>query len=204
MDELKWLTDEQQRVWRTYLLGGAELLERLDAALRPFDLSLNEYSVLVCLQESPEQRLRMSELADAVHQSRSRLTHTINRMEAAGRVERTTCGADRRGVWAQLTERGLALLTEAAPAHVASVRRHFVDASRPEDFAALGRVFDAVLDTPRDDGQMAPRQLLRVAPTPTSFGSPTSFVADDDVLCDAADPDDTVEADDPRFIRAGS
>jgi DNA-binding MarR family transcriptional regulator len=200
VDEVRWLTDEQQRIWRTYLLGGAELLERMDGALRPFDLSLNEYSILVCLQESPDHRLRMSELADAVHQSRSRLTHTINRMEAAGRVERTTCGADRRGVWAQLTDVGLALLTEAAPAHVASVRKHFVDAAAAADFAALGRVFDAVLDTPRDDGRMAPRQLLRVAPNLNDF-EPSEDPSDSD----RPDPDDTpehAEPGDPRFSHA--
>jgi len=187
------LSESEQRVWRTYLLGAAELLERLDTALRPFGLTLNEYSILVCLSESPDRRLRMSELADAVHQSPSRLTHTISRMELAGRVERTTCGADRRGVWAQLTDAGMKLLEDAAPAHVASVRRHFVDAAGPDDFAALGRVFDAVLDTPRDNGTMAPRQLLRVAPSPT---------ASPEEAADEADPDDTAEfaePDDPRL-----
>jgi DNA-binding MarR family transcriptional regulator len=167
MNEPRWLSDSEQQTWRTYLLGAAELLERLDAALRPYDLSLNEYSILVCLSEIPDHRLRMSELADAVHQSRSRLTHTITRMEAAGRVTRTTCGADRRGVWAELTDEGRALLDRAAPAHVASVRRHFVDAGTPEDFAALGRVFDALMDIPRDDGTLAPRHLTQVAPAPT-------------------------------------
>jgi DNA-binding MarR family transcriptional regulator len=167
MTNTRWLSDAEQRIWRTYLLGAAELLERLDVALRPYGLSLNEYSILVCLSESPDRRLRMSELADAVHQSRSRLTHTITRMEQAGRVRRTTCGADRRGVWAELTERGEQLLSEAAPAHVESVRRHFVDAGGADDFAALGRVFDALMDVPRDDGTMAPRHLIQVAPSPT-------------------------------------
>ena len=49
--------------------------------------------------------MRMSELADAVHQSRSRLTHTITRMEKADLVQRTSCPTDRRGVWAELTAR---------------------------------------------------------------------------------------------------
>lgn len=167
MSETRWLTDAEQRIWRTYLLGAAELLERMDVALRPYDVTLNEYSILVCLSESPDRRMRMSELADAVHQSRSRLTHTVTRMEDAGRVTRTTCGADRRGVWAELTDTGMALLESAAPAHVASVRRHLVDAAGPADIAALGRVFDAVLDHPRDDGTSTPRRWPRVPPCPT-------------------------------------
>lgn len=166
MEDTRWLSDAEQHIWRTYLLGAAELLERLDSALRPYDVSLNEYSILVCLSEVEGNRLRMSELADAVHQSRSRLTHTIARMELDGRVRRTTCGVDRRGVWAELTPEGLALLDRAAPAHVASVRRHLVDAAGAGDFAVLGRVFDAVLDTPRDDGSLAPKNLIPVAPGP--------------------------------------
>lgn len=140
-----WLTGEQQQVWRTYLLGSARLTERLDADLHASGLDLPEYEILVVLEESPERRLRMSELAAAVHQSRSRLTHTIARMEKAGLVERTTCPTDRRGVWASLTDAGLQVLETAAPSHVATVRRHLVDAVSAEDWAALGRVFSAVL-----------------------------------------------------------
>jgi DNA-binding MarR family transcriptional regulator len=140
-----WLSAEQQRVWRTYLRGSAQLLERLDADLRSSGLDLPEYEILVCLEEAPERRLRMSELAAAAHQSRSRLTHTIARMEKLGLVSRRTCPSDRRGVWAELTDAGLRTLEETAPSHVAAVRRNFVEAMDPGDFAALGRAFTAVL-----------------------------------------------------------
>ena len=146
----RWLTAEQQKVWRTYLLGSARLNERLDADLHRSSLDLPEYEILVVLEESPDRRLRMSELADAVHQSRSRLTHTIARMEKSGLVERTTCPTDRRGVWAQLTDAGFETLRTAAPAHVAAVRRNFVDAVSPEDWEAVGRVFSAVLAVPSE------------------------------------------------------
>jgi DNA-binding MarR family transcriptional regulator len=143
--EPQWLNSEQQRIWRTYLLGSATLQERLDADLRQFGLDLPEYEILVVLSESPDQRCRMSELAEAVHHSRSRLTHTITRMEKSKLVARTTCPTDRRGVWAYLTEQGMELLRTAAPDHVAAVRRNFVDAVSAEDLEALGRAFDAVL-----------------------------------------------------------
>lgn len=147
----RWLTADQQKVWRTYLLGAARLSERLGADLQSSGLDLPEYEILVNLEESPDRRLRMSELADAVHQSRSRLTHTIARMEKAGLVVRTTCPTDRRGVWAQLTDTGFEVLAAAAPGHVAAVRRNLVDAVAPEDWEALGRVFAAVLAVPADD-----------------------------------------------------
>jgi DNA-binding MarR family transcriptional regulator len=142
----QWLDQDQQRIWRAYLLGSARLSEKLDADLRQFGIDLAEYEILVSLEEVPDRRLRMSELADAVHQSRSRLTHTIARMEKSALVIRTTCPSDRRGVWAQLTETGMELLRTAAPSHVAAVRKNFVEAIGVEDYTALGRAFDAVLN----------------------------------------------------------
>lgn len=139
-----WLSEEEQRSWRAYLLGSALLAERLDAELRTFGLDLAEYEILVALSESPERRIRMAELAAQVHQSRSRLTHTISRLERAGLVRRTSCPTDRRGVWAELDARGLRLLEAAAPAHVTSVRRLLLDAMTAEDFEALGRAFAGV------------------------------------------------------------
>jgi DNA-binding MarR family transcriptional regulator len=144
-DEVRWLTAEQQRAWRRYLLGSARLSERLDADLREYGMDLAEYEILVALSELDEPKLRMSELADAVHQSRSRLTHTITRMEKDGLVERTTCPTDRRGVWAQLTDAGLTLIRQAAPSHVQAVRANLIDLVSPEDLEAVGRVFEAVI-----------------------------------------------------------
>lgn len=141
----QWLSQDEQRIWRTYLLGSARLSDKLDADLRRSGLDLAEYEILVTLEESTDRRLRMSELAEAVHQSRSRLTHTIARMEKSTLVRRTTCPTDRRGVWAEVTEAGLELLRAAAPSHVAAVRKNFVEAIGPEDYLALGRAFRAVL-----------------------------------------------------------
>ena len=141
-----WLSADQQEVWRAYLSGSARLADRLDADLRHFGLDLAEYEILVTLSEAPDRRVRMAELAAAVHQSRSRLTHTVTRMEATQLVERTTCPIDRRGVWAHLTDTGFALLQRAAPEHVESVRRYFVEVVSDADYAAVGRAFAAVSD----------------------------------------------------------
>ena len=146
----RWLDRRQQQIWRTYLLGSSRLAERLDADLRRHGIDLGEYEILVVLEEAAERRVRMSELAEAVHQSRSRLTHTIARMEKRDLVRRVMCPSDRRGVWAELTESGFELLKTAAPSHVTAVRRHFVEAMHPDDFAALGRAFQSVLDVEPD------------------------------------------------------
>jgi DNA-binding MarR family transcriptional regulator len=144
----RWLTGDQQRAWRSYLLGTTLLMERLDRDLREkHDLSLPEYEILVRLSESPERHLRMAEIADAVKNSRSRITHTVARLERSGLVERRQCDTDGRGVLAILTDDGFAKLERASHDHVASVRAALVDVVGEEDLLAVGRAFAAVADT---------------------------------------------------------
>jgi len=142
-----WLDQQQQRSWRAFLVGTTLLMDRLDRDLREqHRLSLPEYEILVRLSEAEGNRLRMAVLADSVSHSRSRVTHTVSRMEGVGLVARDACLSDGRGVEAVLTEQGRAALANAAPTHVAGVRRFLVDLVDDDDFEAVGRVFDAVTD----------------------------------------------------------
>lgn len=145
--DVRWLDAEQQRTWRAYLVGTTLLMDRLDRDLRErHGLSMPEYEIMVRLSEAPGHRLRMAVLADSLSHSRSRVTHTVSRMEIAGLVTRDPCVSDGRGVEAVLTERGMEVLREAAPTHVRGVRELLVDLVGEEDFAAVGRVFNAVSD----------------------------------------------------------
>jgi len=145
--ETRWLDRDQQRSWRAYLVGTTLLMDRLDRDLREtHDLSMPEYEILVRLSEAPDHRMRMAVLAGSISHSRSRVTHTVARLEKDGLVTRNACVSDGRGVEAVLTEKGFARLQEAAPTHVEGVRRFLVDLAGEEDFAALGRVFNAVAD----------------------------------------------------------
>jgi DNA-binding MarR family transcriptional regulator len=142
-----WLDPQQQRSWRAFLVGTTLLMDRLDRDLREqHQLSLPEYEILVRLSEAEDNRMRMAVLADSVSHSRSRVTHTVNRMEKAGLVVRDSCVSDGRGIEAVLTEHGRSTLDAAAPTHVAGVRRMLVDLAAGDDFEAVGRVFDAVTD----------------------------------------------------------
>jgi DNA-binding MarR family transcriptional regulator len=146
-DEIRWLGDSQQRSWRALVMGTTLLFDRLDDDLRQaHDISLVEYEILVRLSERDGQ-MRMAALADALAHSRSRVTHTVTRMEKVGLVQRSSSPEDGRGILATLTDKGNDLLVRAAPTHVAGVRAHLVDLASNEDFAALGRVFDAVADS---------------------------------------------------------
>ena len=112
-----WLSHAEQSAWRRFLYATTLLNDRLSMALESdpeIDLTLGEYEILVRLSEAENKFLRMSELADKVVHSRSRLTHTISRMERRGLVERVRCTNDGRGRQAQLTEAGEQMLERAS------------------------------------------------------------------------------------------
>ena len=146
-NDVRWLTGDQQKAWRAYIMGTELLNHQLDRELREeHDISFSEYEILVRLSEAEDGRMRMAILADAMSHSRSRVTHTITRMEDADLVRRQPCVSDGRGVEALLTPEGRRKLVEAAPTHVRGVRKHLVDIASREDFAALGRIFNEVSD----------------------------------------------------------
>jgi DNA-binding MarR family transcriptional regulator len=144
--EPRWLDDRQQRAWRALVLGTTLLFDRLDDDLRQqHGLSLVEYEILVRLSEA-NGALRMARLADSLAHSRSRVTHTVKRMEGEGLVERCGSTVDGRGVVCKMTERGDLVLRNVAPTHVNGVRDYLVDLVDSFELDALGRVMDAVAD----------------------------------------------------------
>ena len=141
----EWLTEDEQRAWRAQVGLTILLYRQLDRDLAPFGLSVSDYEILVALSEAPERRLRMTELADAITQSRSRLSHQITRMETRGLVRRDACEGDKRGMFAVLTPEGLATIEQVAPAHVESVRRHYMDWLSPAQMAAITEAHEPIV-----------------------------------------------------------
>lgn len=126
--EVRWLSEGEQEVWRRLLSVESRLRDRLDAELRvAHGLSLGDYGVLVHLSEGDPEGLRMSDLAERLLLSRSGLTRRVDGLVKGGLVERRACPADGRGSMAKLTEAGAARLRDAAPTHVAGVRRYLID-----------------------------------------------------------------------------
>jgi DNA-binding MarR family transcriptional regulator len=141
-----WLTAEQQRIWRSFLGGTTVLMDRLDRDLRAaHGLSMPEYEILVRLSEAPNRSIRMAELADAVAHSRSRVTHTIARLERENIVVRGQCSDDGRGVSAVLTDHGFSILERAAHTHVTGVHTYLIENADPDDLAAMGRVMAGIV-----------------------------------------------------------
>lgn len=137
----RWLSDDEQASWRALIAVWMLLPDRLSRDLQDeAGISLADYEILVNLSESPDRRLRMSELADRTLSSRSRLSHQVDRLTDAGLVDREPCSEDRRGYFAVLTPQGWDFLVASAPTHVASVRAHLVNVLTPREFAELGRL----------------------------------------------------------------
>lgn len=123
-----WLDESEARAWRAFISGSQRLIEVLNREMTDaHGVTIDDYRILVLLSEAECGALRMSELADGIVSSRSRLTHQVRRLEQQGVVRRQECPSDRRGVLAVLTDQGRELLAAVAPTHVAGVRKHLVD-----------------------------------------------------------------------------
>ena len=140
----RWLSPDEQVAWRAYLRGSRLLEAALARDMQAHGVSLSEYEILSMLSEQAGGCLRMSELADLVVQSRSRLTHTATRLNGRGLVERRPVPDDGRGVLLVLTDEGRALLDELAPLHVASVRQHWLDSLDQPLVVALGEAMSRI------------------------------------------------------------
>ena len=133
------LSSAEQVAWRTFLRAHSAIVRALEAELlAEHDLPLASYDVLVQLSESPDQRLRMTELADRVLLSRSGLTRLADRLEREGLITREPCPSDARGTLAVLTDAGLDRLRRAWPTHLRGVEQHVTSRLTPQELTQLG------------------------------------------------------------------
>jgi DNA-binding MarR family transcriptional regulator len=141
-----WLTAPQERAWRRYRRMRTLLDLQITRDLnQDSGLSETDYDVLSTLSEKPGSSWRARDLAAQLLWSTSRLAHHVGRMEQRGLVTRQPVADDGRGALISLTEDGRATLEQAAPPHVASVRRHFMDLLTPEEVAALDSIAEKVI-----------------------------------------------------------
>ncbi|CAN5518132.1 MarR family transcriptional regulator [soil metagenome] len=144
--EAKLLVDDERLMaWKVFLEAYRRVLDTLDDELRAErGLPLTWYDVLVQLFSAPDQRLRMNQLASSVLLSKSGLTRLIDRMEAAGLVERASSPNDRRGSFAVLTPRGEQVFREAAPVHLDGIEKHFACHLTAAEAKTLAKAFEKI------------------------------------------------------------
>jgi DNA-binding MarR family transcriptional regulator len=141
------LDEAEMQAWQAFLRASILLMDRLDAELHEHGLSLADYEILVHLSAEAAGELRMTALAARTLVSRSGLTRRLDRLVEAGMVERRSCPTDRRGVYAVLTDAGRQRLNDAAPTHVAGVRRHFLSRLEGQDLHSFAAALDAVVES---------------------------------------------------------
>ena len=151
-DDDPWLSEEQQKAWRTYLEMTAALAERIERELqKTAGMPHAYYLILAMLSEAPGRSMRMHELARIVRASQSRLSHAVSRLEENGWVRREQAKGDRRGQLAILTNSGLARLVEVAPGHAKTVRTIMFDPLSERRLRQFQEICATVLAQLNDD-----------------------------------------------------
>jgi DNA-binding MarR family transcriptional regulator len=137
---VRWLSQDEERAWRAFRQMMVDIQAGTARDLAEIGLSEPDYEVLSTLSEHPGHSSTLHEQAAKMRWSRSRLSRHATRMEARGLLRREPDPADGRGCLLVLTASGLDTLDRAAPVHIASVRRHFIDRLPAEDLATLEHV----------------------------------------------------------------
>lgn len=139
------LTALSQRWCALSLLHG-KIETRVERALQSgHGLSVREYSLLDVLSRQhsgPGGHLQMKQVADAVVLSQSATTRLVTRLEDRGLLTRYLCDTDRRGIYTDVTEAGLALLAEARPTNDGALRAALDEASENPELAPLVRAVE--------------------------------------------------------------
>jgi DNA-binding MarR family transcriptional regulator len=118
------------------------VLQDLDTELRgAHGLAVTEFDVLITLFNAPDQRLRMSDLADRVLLSPAGLTHLVTRLERDRLVRREVDPTDRRKWFTVLTEEGDRALQAARSTHNDVLRRTLFHATTPTERRTLRRLW---------------------------------------------------------------
>jgi DNA-binding MarR family transcriptional regulator len=146
-DDVPWLSDREQAMWRRFAAVLTWAPAELDAQLqRDAGLTHFEYWVLMALSERPGRSMRMSDLAAMVNGSQSRLSHVVAKLERQGWVRREKTAEDGRGNVAVLTGSGYEKVVDSAPGHVRAVRSMIFDALTPAQVDQLEGIASAVLE----------------------------------------------------------
>lgn len=149
MQDVQWLTDEEQRLWRSILNAKRAVDRSIDLQLQEsLDISTADFSVLVVLSEAENNIVRMRTLCESLDWDRSRMSHQITRMERRGLVTKERCACDNRGIDVTLTEHGRNVIEKAAPNHVKLVRHVLFDVLGENiDYQGISAVLDRITET---------------------------------------------------------
>ncbi|HEY0866176.1 MAG TPA: MarR family transcriptional regulator [Fimbriimonas sp.] len=151
------LADETKEAFSTFLIAHAVVTRMIDRRLKEAGVvGIEVYDVLLALEDAPERRLRMSELADRLVISRSGITRLVDRLEKDGLLKRVACPMDRRAMHAALTDHGLAERERAWPVYRQAIAELFGQHTGREEAETLRNVMRRII---QQDPEVAARCL---------------------------------------------
>nr|WP_308129524.1 MarR family transcriptional regulator [Actinoplanes polyasparticus] len=141
----EWLDADQQRAWLAFMRVQHRINFEANRQLQADSgLSLADYDVLNVLVADP---LSITDMARILGWERSRVSHQTKRMATRGLVRTRPHGDDRRITVVEATEAGRQANRDAAPGHVALVRRLFFDGLSPQAVRQLAAILETVHET---------------------------------------------------------
>ena len=144
MSQPKWLTPAEMLAWRGFVSNSSDLLNLIERDLKPFGIDGGDYQLLAMLSETPDQKLKMCDLAERLRLSRSGLTRRIDGVLKAKYVLQVRDEQDGRVVFAHLTQKGFDFIKKGAPHHLKSVRSRMIDLLSPTEIHAFGSGFEKI------------------------------------------------------------
>jgi DNA-binding MarR family transcriptional regulator len=131
--------------WGALLQTHAALVPALDKEVQTATgLPLSWYDVLLELASEPEGRLRMSDLAERVVLSRTRVSRLVEELAARGLVTKEAHPDDKRSAYAVITDAGRATFRASAPVYVQAIEDQFASGLSDDDLVMLADILNKV------------------------------------------------------------
>jgi DNA-binding MarR family transcriptional regulator len=136
------------RAWTALTAAHARIAEQLSTALaRTCGLSINDFEILLRLDQVPPPGLRLGELAPVVQLTQPSLSRTIARLAHRGWLTRAGASDDRRGVLVTITPAEQAVLRQAAPVHAQTIREFLLDPLTPGEQDLLAQALTRIAES---------------------------------------------------------
>jgi DNA-binding MarR family transcriptional regulator len=137
----------RKRAFSNFFMAHGRITKELERRMSADGVvSLEVYDVLLALEDAPDQRFRMSELADRIIYSRSGLTRLADRLEQKGLIRRVACPNDRRAMHVEITELGLSERLRAWPTLERGIQELFGERISDDEASSIELAFAKILD----------------------------------------------------------
>jgi len=144
--EPNWLDAREDRAWRAFMHAHHRLSVRLNQLLlQDAGVTPGDYEILAVLSEHPTGRLPARELCALLQWEKSRLSHQVRHLQEQGLAAREPNPADGRSSMICLLPAGRRAIEDAAPEHVANVRRYLIDLLSPAELDMFTALNERVL-----------------------------------------------------------